>query len=43
MVGAMNRRIWHLHGPDCNAFKGANLTAMDPETDEVVSVFNPRE
>jgi hypothetical protein len=26
----------------CNGFKGTNLTAIDPETDEIVTVFNPR-
>ena len=26
----------------CNAFKGANLTSIDPETGQVVSLFNPR-
>jgi hypothetical protein len=28
--------------PRCNAFKGPNLTAVDPETDQVVAVFHPR-
>src|SRR5205809_6454814 len=28
--------------PDCNAYKGPNLTAVDPKTDEVVPLFNPR-
>lgn len=28
--------------PDCNAFKGPNLTAYTPDTDELVSIFNPR-
>lgn len=28
--------------PDCNRFKGPNLTSVDPETDEVVPLFNPR-
>ena len=29
--------------PDCNAFKGPNLTTVDPQTDAVIPVFNPRE
>ncbi len=29
--------------PDCNAFKGPNLTTYTPDTDELVSVFDPRE
>jgi hypothetical protein len=29
--------------PDCNAYKGPNLTSVDPETEQVVSLFNPRE
>jgi 5-methylcytosine-specific restriction endonuclease McrA len=28
--------------PDCNAHKGPNLTAVDPDTDLVVPLFNPR-
>ncbi len=28
--------------PDCNAFKGPNLTTYTPDTDEQVAVFNPR-
>jgi hypothetical protein len=28
--------------PDCNANKGPNLTAIDPDTDLVVPLFNPR-
>jgi hypothetical protein len=28
--------------PDCNAHKGPNLTSIDPETGEVVALFNPR-
>lgn len=28
--------------PDCNAFKGPNLTTFAPDTDEQVPVFNPR-
>ena len=28
--------------PDCNRHKGPNLTAIDPDTEEVVSLFNPR-
>lgn len=27
----------------CNAFKGPNLVSVDPETDEVVPLFNPRQ
>jgi hypothetical protein len=41
------------HGPDnegnlalacdrCNAFKGTNLTAVDPETGNIVPLFHPR-
>jgi hypothetical protein len=26
----------------CNCFKGPNLSAVDPETDQVVQIFNPR-
>ena len=26
----------------CNLFKGPNLSAIDPETDELVTLFNPR-
>jgi hypothetical protein len=28
--------------PRCNSFKGPNLASHDPQTDEQVSVFNPR-
>lgn len=28
--------------PDCNAYKGPNLTSVDPETDQVAPLFNPR-
>jgi len=28
--------------PRCNAYKGPNLTAVDSETDQIVSVFHPR-
>jgi hypothetical protein len=28
--------------PDCNRFKGPNLSAVEPETGEIVPVFNPR-
>jgi len=28
--------------PRCNGFKGTNLAAIDPETDELVTLFNPR-
>jgi hypothetical protein len=28
--------------PDCNAHKGPNLTSVDPLTDTVVLIFNPR-
>jgi 5-methylcytosine-specific restriction endonuclease McrA len=27
----------------CNAYKGPNLSAIDPETDAVVPLFNPRQ
>jgi hypothetical protein len=27
----------------CNAYKGPNLTSIDPETRAVVALFNPRE
>lgn len=26
----------------CNAFKGTNLVSVDPESDEVVTLFHPR-
>jgi len=26
----------------CNAYKGANLTAVDPDTDQVANLFHPR-
>lgn len=29
--------------PDCNAYKGPNLTSVDPETEQVVALFNPRQ
>ena len=29
--------------PDCNAFKGPNLTTYTPDTNEHVPVFNPRD
>src|SRR4051794_18592391 len=28
--------------PRCNAYKGPNLSAVDPDSDAVVSLFNPR-
>ena len=28
--------------PDCNRFKGPNLSSIDPETGETVDLFNPR-
>ena len=28
--------------PDCNAYKGPNLTSVDPESNECVHLFNPR-
>jgi hypothetical protein len=28
--------------PDCNRFKGPNLSAIDPESGVIVSLFNPR-
>ena len=28
--------------PRCNSFKGPNLTAIDPETGQVVPLFHPR-
>jgi 5-methylcytosine-specific restriction endonuclease McrA len=28
--------------PDCNAMKGPNLTGIDPATDSLVELFNPR-
>jgi hypothetical protein len=28
--------------PHCNRFKGPHLTSYDPETDELVPLFNPR-
>jgi 5-methylcytosine-specific restriction endonuclease McrA len=32
-----------LSCPRCNCFKGPNLTGIDPETDAVVLLFNPRQ
>jgi hypothetical protein len=29
--------------PDCNAYKGPNLTSIDPETGQVVPLFDPRQ
>ncbi len=29
--------------PDCNAFKGPNLSSIDPESNEMVPLFNPRQ
>ena len=40
--GSDERQNLALACPDCNAFKGPNLTAIDPVTDEVASLFNPR-
>ena len=31
-----------LSCPDCNACKGPNLSSVDPQTDGVVPLFNPR-
>jgi hypothetical protein len=28
--------------PRCNAYKGPNLTAIDPQSDELAVIFNPR-
>ena len=28
--------------PDCNAFKGPNLTSIDPATNQMVPLFDPR-
>lgn len=28
--------------PMCNRFKGTNIASIDPTTDEIVSLFNPR-
>lgn len=28
--------------PDCNSFKGPNLSSVDSHTDEIVPLFNPR-
>jgi hypothetical protein len=28
--------------PDCNRFKGPNLSGVDPSTGELVPLFNPR-
>jgi hypothetical protein len=33
--------LWHAR-PDCNSFKGPNLTGMDPQTNQIVPLFNPR-
>jgi hypothetical protein len=29
--------------PDCNRFKGPNLTTMIPETREIIALFHPRQ
>tara|TARA_R110002049_G_scaffold167265_2_gene333444 strand:+ start:1393 stop:1791 length:399 start_codon:yes stop_codon:yes gene_type:complete len=29
--------------PDCNAFKGPNLSSVDPESKTIVPLFNPRQ
>jgi hypothetical protein len=29
--------------PRCNRFKGTNLTAIDPETQEITQIFHPRQ
>ncbi len=29
--------------PDCNAFKGPNLSSIDPESNKMVPLFNPRQ
>ena len=29
--------------PDCNAFKGPNLSSIDPESSALVPLFNPRQ
>jgi len=29
--------------PDCNAFKGPNLSSIDPVSKELVALFNPRQ
>jgi hypothetical protein len=34
--------LW-LSCPSCNRFKGVKVTAVDPETQRVVSLFNPRD
>jgi len=28
--------------PDCNRYKGPNLTSIDPQTNEIVRLFDPR-
>ena len=28
--------------PHCNRYKGPNLTAIDPDTNQIVQLFNPR-
>jgi hypothetical protein len=33
-------RAWSCHR--CNAFKGTNLSSVDPETGAIVPLFNPR-
>lgn len=35
-----SNRAWTC--PDCNAAKGPNIAAHDPETDAIVPLFNPR-
>jgi 5-methylcytosine-specific restriction endonuclease McrA len=33
--------LWLACSP-CNGFKGVRISARDPQTDEVVALFNPR-
>ena len=32
-----------LAGDRCNAYKGPNLTSLDPDTNAIVPLFNPRQ
>ena len=41
--GSDETRALALACDRCNAYKGPNLTSIDPETNAVVPLFNPRE
>jgi hypothetical protein len=41
-AAATNQKIWPLACIDCNLGKGSNLTGIDPETGQIVPLYNPR-